>query len=430
MFTPEALLDAVLRQLRADLGEVLVDPWFTNAEAIAIQEDLFVVEAASELFRDSLTNRFTDNVSVIISDLLGRPAKPLYVFGAEADSWRLQSDSSVYAGYTFEKFIVGNSNKFAHAAALAVANNPARLYNPLFIYGGSGLGKTHLLFSIASSIRKRYPNYRIVYIKSEDFMNELVDALQTGFSEFRAKYRQADLLLMDDVQFLSGKVQLQEEFFHTFEALFQANRQIVLTSDRPPKEIATLSDRLHTRFESGLLADIQSPDLETRMAMVKAKANNLGIEMPQKVVAYIAENITNNVRELEGAVKKIAAINGLMGSPIDLPMAQNAIKDIFKERPGLNPTPEMILKEVSEFYSVPLEKLAGKARNKEVVIARQVAEYLMRELASMSFPEIGKVLDQHHTSVMYGIETLTKSMAKDENLRDSVNDLKKNIQSK
>ena len=430
MFTPEALLDAVLRQLRADLGEVLVDPWFTNAEAITIQDDLFVVEAASELFRDSLTNRFTDNVSEIISDLLGRAAKPLYVFGPEADSWRLQSDSSVYAGYTFEKFIVGNSNKFAHAAALAVANNPARLYNPLFIYGGSGLGKTHLLFSIANSVRKKNPNFRIVYIKSEEFMNELVDALQTGFSEFRAKYRQADLLLMDDVQFLSGKQQLQEEFFHTFEALFQANKQIVLTSDRPPKEIATLRDRLQTRFESGLLADVQSPDLETRMAMVKAKATNLGIEMPQKVVAYIAENITNNVRELEGAVKKIAAINGLMGSPIDLPMAQNAIKDIFKERPGLNPTPEMILKEVSEFYSVPLEKLTGKARNKEVVVARQVAEFLMRELASMSFPEIGKVLDQHHTSVMYGIETLTKSMAKDEALRDSVNDLKKNIQSK
>ena len=298
MYTPEALLDALLRQLRAEMGEVLVDPWFTNAEPIAIRDDLFVVEAASELFRDTLTKRFTDNVSEIISGLLGRPARPLYVYGAEADSWRLQSDSSVYAGYTFEKFIVGNSNKFAHAAALAVANNPARLYNPLFIYGGSGLGKTHLLFAIAGSIRKKHPNFRIVYIKSEDFMNELVDALQTGFSEFRAKYRQADLLLMDDVQFLSGKVQLQEEFFHTFEALFQANRQIVLTSDRPPKEIATLSDRLQTRFESGLLADIQSPDLETRMAMVKAKANNLGIDIPQKVVDYIAENITNNVREL------------------------------------------------------------------------------------------------------------------------------------
>lgn len=430
MYTPEALLDALLRQLRAEMGEVLVDPWFTNAEPIAIRDDLFVVEAASELFRDTLTKRFTDNVSEIISGLLGRPARPLYVYGAEADSWRLQSDSSVYAGYTFEKFIVGNSNKFAHAAALAVANNPARLYNPLFIYGGSGLGKTHLLFAIAGSIRKKHPNFRIVYIKSEDFMNELVDALQTGFSEFRAKYRQADLLLMDDVQFLSGKVQLQEEFFHTFEALFQANRQIVLTSDRPPKEIATLSDRLQTRFESGLLADIQSPDLETRMAMVKAKANNLGIDIPQKVVDYIAENITNNVRELEGAVKKIAAINGLMGSPIDLPMAQNAIKDIFKERPGLHPTPEMILKEVSEFYSIPMERITGKSRGKEVVLPRQVAEYLMRELASMSFPEIGKVLGQHHTSVMYGIDKLTASMAENEALRDSVNDLRKNIQSK
>ena len=431
MYTPEALLDAVLRQLRAEMSEVLVDPWFTNAEAITIQDDLFVVEAASELFRDTLTNRFTNNVSDIITGLMGRPIKPLYVFGPEADSWRLQSDSSVYAGYTFEKFIVGNSNKFAHAAALAVANNPARLYNPLFINGGSGLGKTHLLFAIANSLRKKHPSYRIVYIKSEDFMNEMVEAVKTsGFTDFRAKYRQADLLLMDDVQFLSGRQSLQEEFFHTFESLFQANKQIVLTSDRPPKEIATLSERLQTRFESGLLADVQSPDLETRMAMVKSKANNLGVDMPQNVVAYIAENITNNVRELEGAVKKIAAINGLMGSAIDLPMAQNAIKDIFKERPGLNPTPTMILEEVSEFYSIPVDKITGKARNKEVVLPRQVAEYLMRELCNMSFPEIGNILGQHHTSVMYGIDKLTQSMSENEVLRDTVNDLKKNIQSK
>ncbi len=431
MYTPEALLDAVLRQLRAEMGEVLVDPWFTNSSAITIEDELFVIEASSELFRDTLTKRFTENVSQIITQLLGRPARPLYVHGAEADSWKLQSGGSVYAGYTFEKFIVGNSNKFAHAAALAVANNPARLYNPLFIYGGSGLGKTHLLFAIANALRKKHPNYRIVYIKSEDFMNEMVEAVKTsGFSEFRAKYRQSDLLLMDDVQFLSGKDSLQQEFFHTFESLFQANRQIVLTSDRPPKEIATLSDRLQTRFESGLLADVQSPDLETRMAMVKSKANNLNIELPQKVVEYIAENITNNVRELEGAVKKIAAVNGLMGSPIDLPMAQKAIKDIFKERPGLNPTPEMVLDEVSEYFSIPVERIRGKARGKEVVLPRQVAEYIMRDLCSMSYPEIGKILGQHHTSVMYGIEKLTALMAENDALRDTVNDLKKNIQSK
>ncbi len=430
MYTPEALLEAILKQLRDEMGEYLVDPWFTNAEALALQDGLLVIEAASELFRETLTKRFSQRVGEIAADLTFSDTKPLFVYGAEADSWRLQSESSVYAGYTFEKFIVGNNNKFAHAAALAVATNPARLYNPLFIYGGSGLGKTHLLFAIASSIRKRFPSFRIVYIKSEDFMNELVDALQTGFSDFRAKYRQADLLLMDDIQFLSNKVQMQEEFFHTFETLFQANRQIVLTSDRPPKEIATLSERLQTRFESGLLADIQSPDLETRMAIVKAKAANLGIEMPQKVVSYIAENITNNVRELEGAVKKIAAVNGLMGSAIDLPMAQAAIKDIFKERPGLHPTSDLILKEVAEFYTIPIEKITGKSRGKEVVLPRQVAEYLMRELASMSYPEIGKVLGQHHTSVMYGIEKLTASMAENEALRDSITDLRKNIQSK
>lgn len=430
MFTPEALLEEALRQLREEMGEVLVDPWFTDAEALALQDDMLVIEASSELFQETLTRRFTDKLSDVITLLLGRRTKPLFVYGAEADSWRLQSNASVYAGYTFEKFIVGNSNKFAHAAALAVSQNPARLFNPLFIYGGSGLGKTHLLFAIASAIRKQFPSFRIVYIKSEDFMNELVDALQTGFTDFRAKYRQADLLLMDDIQFLSGKVQLQEEFFHTFEALFQANRQIVLTSDRPPKEIATLSDRLQTRFESGLLADIQSPDLETRMAMVKAKAANLGVELPQKVVSYIAENITNNVRELEGAVKKIAAVHSLMGTPIDLEMAQTAIKDIFKERPGLHPTPDMILKEVSDFYSVPVDRICGKHRGKEVVLPRQVAEYLMRELASMSFPEIGKVMGQHHTSVMYGVDKLTAAMEENDTLRDSVADLRKNIQSK
>ena len=361
MYTPEVLLDAVLRQLRADMGEVLVDPWFTNAQPVTIQDDLFVVEAASELFRNTLTKRFTDNVSDIISDLLGRTAKPLYVFGAEADSWKLQSDTSVYSGYTFEKYIVGNSNKFAHAAALAVANNPARLYNPLFIYGGSGLGKTHLLFAIANSLRKKYPSYRIVYIKSEEFMNEMVEAVKTsGFTEFRAKYRQADLLLMDDVQFLSGKDSLQQEFFHTFESLFQANKQIVLTSDRPPKEIATLSDRLPTRFESGLLADVQSPDLETRMAMVKSKANNLGIDMPQKVVEYIAENITNNVRELEGAVKKSPPSTVSWAVPSIFPWRKTPSRIFSRSGPVSTPPPKWCSTRFRSF--IPFRWTASRAR--------------------------------------------------------------------
>lgn len=430
IYTPDTLLDELIHQLHGIYDEVLVDPWFTDAVPLALEDGLFVVQASSELFRDTLTQRYTDNVAEILTMLLGEPTRPLYVFGPEADFWRLQSESSVYAGYTFERFIVGSSNKFAHAAALAVAKQPAQLYNPLFIYGGSGLGKTHLLFAIAGYIRKQNPRCKIVYIKSEEFMNELVEALQIGFSDFRQKYRQADLLLMDDVQFLSGKVQMQEEFFNTFETLFQAGKQIVLTSDRPPKEIATLSDRLQTRFESGLLADIQSPDLETRMAMVKAKANQINIVLPQNVVSYVAENVTNNVRELEGAVKKIAALHNIMELPLDMNTAQAAIRDIFKERPGLHPTSDLILQETSSFFTIPVEKLLGKDRSKEVVVARQVASLLMRQMAGMSLPEIGKVLGQHHTSVMYGIDKLTQSMTENDALRDSVADLMKNIQSK
>lgn len=429
-YTPETLLETMIQQLHEDYAEALVDPWFTNAEPLAIQDGMFVIKAASELFRDTLTQRYTDNASEILTFLLGEPTKPLYVFGPEADVWRLQSTSSVYGGYTFERFIVGNSNKFAHAAALAVAKQPARLYNPLFIYGGSGLGKTHLLFAIAGYIRREHPGFKIVYIKSEDFMNELVEALQIGFSEFRQKYRQADLLLVDDIQFLSGKVQMQEEFFNTFETLYQAGKQIVLTSDRPPKEIATLNARLQTRFESGLLADIQSPDLETRMAMVQAKAAQMEIELPQKVVSYVAENITNNVRELEGAIKKIAALHKIMDRSIDMDLAQEAIKDIFKERPGLHPTADMVLQEVSSFYNVPAEQITGKGRTQDVVMARQVTAHLMRQLTGMSLPEIGKVLNMHHTSVMYSIDKLTQSMQENEALRDSVADLMKNIQSK
>ena len=238
---------------------------------------------------------------------------------------------------------------------------------------------------------------------------------------------QPDLLLMDDVQFLSNKVQMQEQFFHTFETLFQAGKQIVLTSDRPPKEIATLNERLRTRFESGLLADIQSPDLETRMAMIKAKAAATGIQLPQKVVAYIAENITNNVRELEGAVKKIAAIHTLMDRPIDMELAQEAIRDIFKEKPGLHPTPEMILKEVAEYFAIEQSRLVSKARSKDIVVPRQVACYLMRDIGGMSYPEIGKVFGQHHTSIIYGVEKLTSAMAQDEQLKNKISDLQKNI---
>ena len=429
MFTPSALLDAVIKKLIETKGSLLVDPWIQNMQAIVVQDGQLVAAVANELSRDTLNTHFYDILCDLCTQLSGTELKPLFLLPDEVEQWRSEHDNSVYSGYTFDRYIVGNNNRFAHAAALAVAKKPASLYNPLFIYGGSGLGKTHLLFAIASYIRRSTPSAKIVYIKSEDFMNELVAAIDTGFAPFREKYRKADLLLVDDVQFLSGKDRMQEEFFNTFETLHQAGKQIVLTCDRPPKEMAGLETRLVTRFESGLLADIKAPDLETRMALVKSKAILYDVDLSQEVIEVIAENITNNVRELEGAVKKISAIHKLMGIPITRDMAMDAIQDLFTSRPGLRPTPQLILDEVARFYGLPAERIKSKGRTKDVVLPRQITYYLIRELVpDKSLPEIGAFMGQHHTTVLYGINSLTDQLAEDESLRAVVNDLKKTIQ--
>ena len=430
MYTPTALLDAVVTELSRRQNSLVVSTWFDQADALAIEEGKFVIEAPSELFRDTLSQRFNESVAEIASDLLGSPVVPVYVYGDEAARWRVSGAGSVFSDYTFEKFIVGNSNKFAHAAALAVANKPAVLYNPLFIYGGAGLGKTHLLCAIADQMRKNNPNYRIVYITSEEFLNELVAALQTGFAPFHAKYRQADLLLVDDVQFLAGKQQMQEEFFHTFEAVQKAGKQIALTSDRPPKEIATLSQRLVSRFEMGLLADISAPDLETRMAMCQAKAEMLNTPMPKEVIGYVASTVVDNVRELEGAIRKIVALHELLDADIDLALAKQAVRDIFKEKPGLHPTPELILKEVAAYYNVPEERLKGNSRTKDTVLPRQVATYLIRSMTDLSLPEIGVFLNQHHTTVLYGSNKVEEQRSSDPELKAKIDDLIKNIRSR
>jgi len=431
MYTPAALLDAVIKTLTQEKGDILISTWFSDTEAIAIKDGKFIIAAPSELFRDTLTQRFTDNVSEIIDHLSGVALQPVYLAPEEAAEWKRLNDDGIYSRYTFERFIVGNSNKFAHAAAYAVSQNPAALYNPLFIYGQSGLGKTHLLYAIAGEIQKKRRNFKIVYKKGDDFTVELVEAIQNGtVSEFRSRYRQADLLLVDDIQFIAGKERTQEEFFHTFNALHEAGKQVVLTSDRPPKEIAALVDRLRTRFEAGLLADIQPPDFETRMALVAEKSAMMDVKLPQDVIEYIASSINNNVRELEGAVKKIAAIHSLMGKKIDLPMAQDAIRDIFKERPGLNPTPELILEEVAAFYNLPPEKIRSKSRTADIVVPRQITCYLIRELTALSLPDIGKFVNQHHTTVLYGCEKLAEEMERNEELNNTVNDLRQNIQSR
>lgn len=433
MVTPTALLDAVVKTLIHEQGDVIVTPWFSDAEPLGIKDGRFFVAVSNDILRDTLNRRFSDRVSEICTRLVGRDIQPVFLSDEETIRWRSENDEGgIYSNYTFERFIVGNSNKFAHAAAYAVAREPAANYNPLFIYGQSGLGKTHLLYAIASEIRQTRPDYNIVYRKGDDFTNELVESLRmkTMF-EFRETYRKADLLLVDDIQFIAGKEQTQEEFFHTFNTLYESRKQVVLTSDRPPKEIALLTERLRSRFEAGLLADVQPPDLETRMALITEKSQLLGLKLSTGVIQYIAESITNNVRELEGAVKKIFALYDLMKRDVDIEMAKEALRDIYKVRPGLNPTPELILEEVSSFFGIPVERIKGGSRTADVVFPRQVSTYLMRELTDLSLPDIGKFMNgQHHSTVLHAIDRVNREMEKRDEIRATIKDLKSNIQSR
>lgn len=357
--------------------------------------------------------------------------------GDEADSYKsLHSQETSFMfnpQFTFDRFVVGSSNRFAHAAAVAVSNNPAEAYNPLFIYGQSGLGKTHLLYAIAGEIHRQHPDYKIVYIKGDQFTNELIDAVQEGKNvEFRNKYRNADLFLVDDIQFIAGKQSTQEEFFHTFNSLYEAKKQIVLTSDRPPNEMQRLEDRLKTRFEWGLIADIQPPDYETRMAIIKNKAYSLGLQLPDDVCSYIAENITTNVRQIEGTVKKIMAYRDLTGNEVDISFVSRAIKDMYKSKSSAVPTPSLIIAEVSRFYSIEENVLRGTLKDKSTAEARQIAMYLIRELTNLSFPDIGKEFGKDHTTVIHSCKKVKAMLvnSKDDSVAKNIRDITANINSK
>ena len=333
--------------------------------------------------------------------------------------------------FSFDSFVVGPSNRFAHGAAIAVSNNPGQVYNPLFIYGPPGVGKTHLLYAIANGIRKNNPQAKIVYIKGDQFTNELIAAIGSGKNrEFRDKYREADLFLIDDIQFIAGKDSTQEEFFHTFNKLYEEHKQIVMTSDRKPSDMLTLEDRLRTRFEWGLLASIEAPDYETRMAIIKTKAISLGLELSDEVCNYIAVNVTNNVRQIEGTVKKILAYRDLNNMPLDLPNISRAITDMFKSEGNALPTPNLIISQVCKFYSVDESVLRGTLKNKGTAEARQVAIYLIRKLTNLSTPDIGKELNKDHSTVLYSIKKVEQALASsDANLQNHIRDITANINS-
>lgn len=340
--------------------------------------------------------------------------------------------------YTFDTFVVGNNNNFAHAASLAVAESPGEVYNPLFIYGGVGLGKTHLMHSIAHFILENDPSKNVLYVTSETFTNELIDALKAGktgselaMTKFREKYRNNDVLLIDDIQFIIGKESTQEEFFHTFNHLHVSGKQIIISSDKPPKDIETLEARLRTRFEWGLIADISSPDYETRMAILRKKEELDGLDryhIPDDVMQYIANNIKSNIRELEGSLNKLIALSNLENKPIDIPLAAEALKDMISPDNTRAVTPELIIDIVSEHFNISIADLKGKKRNAEIVLPRQIVMYLCRQMTDTSLKAIGAFLGgKDHASVNHGIKKIETEIKKDEALNNTVNIIKKKI---
>ena len=333
--------------------------------------------------------------------------------------------------YVFENFVTGNSNRFAHAAALAVAESPAKVYNPFFMYGGVGLGKTHLMHAIGNRILKTQPNLRVLYISSEKFTNELINSIMASNPEsFRRKYRNIDVLLVDDIQFLSNKERTQEEFFHTFNTLHDANKQIIISSDRPPREIQTLEDRLRSRFEWGLITDIQAPDLETRIAILRKKAQIENLNVPNDVIVYIASRIDNNIRELEGALTRVVAYASLMNQPINNELATEALKDIFSTTKTKEITLELIQEIVASYFKIKLDDLFAKKRTRNLAFPRQIAMYLCRELTDTSLPRIGEMFGgRDHTTVIHAHDKIARERNEDMKLNNTIKDLIKRIES-
>lgn len=425
----------VLAYMDNRLGPQVVASWFDNTDLVELNEERLVLHAPSPFCKEMILRRCKEYIDDALKEIFDTKLELVVLTDEEMESYEKKNeDKSVPAfnpQYTFSTFVVGSSNRFAYSAAVGVAKEPGKSYNPLFIYGPPGVGKTHLLYAIANEIKRQHPDYRIVYIKGDEFTNEMVKAIQDNKNfEFREKYRLADLLLIDDIQFIAGKEGTQEEFFHTFNKLYEADKQIVMTSDRRPSDMKTLQDRLKSRFESGLLADIQPPDYETRMAILRNKANSMGLELPDDVCRYIANSITNNVRQIEGTVKRIQAFRDLNKMPLDLENVSKTVSEMFRVEGSALPTPALIISQVSKFYSIDEVVLRGTLRNQATAEARQVAMYLMRNLTNMSTTDIGREFGRDHTTVLHAIRKV-ESALKDENSRmsDVVRDITANINS-
>ena len=436
MYSNAYIWAKVIAYLDERLTPGIVSTFFDQSYILDRGDRKLTVYAPSEFCKDFIERRCLGYIRDAVQELTGEDDEIEVICEEELSEFQKSKEKAgrtkFNPQFTFDSFVVGPSNRFAYNAALAVTDKPASAYNPLFIYGPSGLGKTHLLYAIANRIQENYPEFNIVYISSEQFTNELIVALRERKNvEFRKKYRNADLLLMDDIQFIGGKASTEEEFFHTFNELFEGRKQIVLTSDRPPNEISLLADRLRTRFEGGLICDIIPPDYETRMAIIQNKANSLGMDLPDEICNYIAENITNNVRSLEGTVNIIKAYHELNGMPLDLPNVSRAIKDMYMDSSHNLPTAALIIGEVSRFYGVEENLLRGRLKSNNVVMPRQIAMYLIRDLTHQSYKTIGREFGRDHTTVISSLQKVEALIAKnDKETMENLRDITANINSK
>lgn len=422
------LWEMVKEECKKQVSESIYNVWFKDMELVSFDDNRVVI-ALSDFKRKIVESRFMDKLESSFKNVIGFDIQIVLVDVEKAAPIKVEeSEDALSDEDTFDSFIVGASNKFAYAAANAVANDPGGKYNPLFIHGNSGLGKTHLLNAIAHQVKFTHPEANIVYTRGESFTNELVKYIgQKSTEAFHDKYRSADILLVDDVQFIAGKDSTQEEFFHTFNALYQAGNQIVLTSDRPPKEISLLEDRLRNRFEWGLMADIQSPDLETRMAIIKRKAEILNFDLPDDIVQYIAEKLKNNIRQLEGAVKKMQAFVTMQGMPVNIMTAQTAIKDIIVDNSPTPVTINKIVTEVARTYGADSADIYSKKQNAQTTEMRQMAIYIVREMTGLSTKLIGREFGRDHSTIVYSLDKFTKRYNEDSKIRSVVDNIIKNI---
>ena len=434
LLTAEDLWTAISDRLKGALNDTTYGTWFGDAEGRELNDDAFVLAVPNDFTREWIEGHFVDLIGAAVRDATGeerrvevrvdhdvKSAGPM-----EEPPKKTAAATAIQAKYTFDSFVIGSSNRFAHAAALAVAEAPAQAYNPLFIYGGTGLGKTHLLQAVGQYVAEHSGSLTVRYITSETFMNDFINSLRDKRIEgFKQRYRTYDLLLIDDIQFLEHKERIQEEFFHTFNSLYEAGRQIVISSDRPPREISTLEERLRSRFEWGLITDIQPPDLETRIAILRKKVKTDGIHVPDsQVLTFIAGRVSTNIRELEGALTRVVAFSSLTGRPMTVELAEDVLKDVFPQGEAQEVSIERIQTTVSDRFSLSLEELCGDRRSQNIVYPRQVAMYLSRELTDASLPKIGREFGgRDHTTVIHATSKIARLIREDRSVYNLVQEL-------